>query len=248
VIRDRLAATGKRFYCICFTIRSGSSLLCEDLSQWGVGAPTEHFQFPDSPVLDVPLADHLVRIVEETRGEWFGTKMAWEQTYQLTSRLRAQGDDQVGFDLASVYPDVRFVHIVRRDKVGQAVSGWRAQASGTWHWPAGSTVDPGRPPYEYERIKERLLQALVEDWLWDDHLSGSPAPAMTVHYEDYVADRAGHLEAICSFLEADPVRTSLEERINVMRDGWTAEMVERTRSDLNAPPEPNWVHTTRGQR
>ncbi len=247
-IRERLAAIGKRIYCVCFSIRSGSTLLCHDLAQWGLGAPTEYFQFPDSPVLDGPLSDYLVQLVEGASGEYFAIKMAWEQVYQLTDRLKREGDSSVGFDLRTVFPDVRHIHIVRQDKIAQAVSAWRAMSTQTWHWPVGTDVDPGRPEYDFEEIKLFLLQIIAEDWLWQSHFAELGIQPLIVNYEDYLADRVGYLARMTSFLGASASPTQLEDQLQVMRDDWTEAIVDLVRADLHAPREPNWAFAPGGKR
>lgn len=78
------------FYFICFSIRSGSSLLCEDLEQWGLGRPREYFQFPNPELAGRNLGDYLVELAEEAQGECFGFKISWDQAWELTLHLRRQ--------------------------------------------------------------------------------------------------------------------------------------------------------------
>jgi LPS sulfotransferase NodH len=232
--RDRLAATGKRFYCVCFSVRSGSSLLCEDLTQWGVGEPTEYFQLPDQTIVPGQMADHLVALANAAEGEYFGFKVTWEQVHALTSTLRLEGDRSVGRDLRSVFPDLAFVYIERRDKVRQAVSAWRAETSGTWHWPIGSDVERGRPEYDFEQIRFHLQKAVGEDWLWSFHFQELGIRPTTVRYEDYVSDREHQLARIAKSVGWDGSAVPLDERLRVMRDDWTEEIARRFRADLYA--------------
>ncbi len=241
VICDRLARTGKRFYCICFSARSGSTLLCEDITQQGLGAPTEHFQLPARPVVDERLADYLVKLVADSPGEYFGLKVAWQQVYELTRRLREEGDPGVSFDLRSVFPDLSYIHIVRTDKIRQAISSWRATSSETWHWPVGSTVDPGRPEYDFEAIKAHFVQFIAEDWLWNAHFDEYAIEPLVVQYEQYVEDREGHLRRIAGHLGGPWRQIPPEDRLKGMRDEWTEQIVDRVKADLEAPHQPYWV-------
>ena len=237
MIRDRLAATGKRFYCIAFTVRSGSSLLCEDLTQWGLGAPTEHFQFPAQPVLSEPIADYLTRVVDGSPGGWYGLKITWSQVHGLTSRLRSEGDTSVGFDLRTVFPDLKFVYIERKDLIGQALSAWRAGQSGTWHWPVGQDVDKGRPALDYDAVLIYLQSILTDNWLWRSHFEELGETPYEMIYEEYIQDRPSRLEHLCRWLgwEGEPV--PLEDRLNVMRDDWTAQMSRAVKGKLYEPPD-----------
>jgi LPS sulfotransferase NodH len=240
---ERLAATGKRFYCIAFSVRSGSTLLCEDMAQWHLGEPTEYFQLPAVPAVDGPFSDHVVRLVEQAPGELFGFKIAWEQKHALAQRLRHEGDLAVSSELGTIFPQLRYISMVRRDKVAQAVSAWRAVTSDTWHWPAETAdVEPGRPPYDFLEIRNYLLQILAEDWLWESYLSQPEMSSLTVEYETYIEDRNATLESIAQFLEVQPAPVPLVDRLRVMRDDWSANIVERVWVDLqDGPPRPGMV-------
>jgi LPS sulfotransferase NodH len=244
ILRDRLAATGKSFYCVTFSIRSGSSLLCEDLTQWGLGAPTEYFQLPTAPVLEVgELADYVVKVVEETPGDVFGVKMSWQQTYALGDHLHKEGETSAEFDLRSVFPGLRYVHISRKDKIAQAVSGWRSLQTGVWHHPVGETVVPGQPPYDFERIKAVLLQCIAEDWLWRSFFEDRSIDALDLVYEEYVQDRVAGLGEIARFLDQEPALVAPTDRLNVLQDEWSAGIIDRARADLFSPPSPNWTQS-----
>jgi LPS sulfotransferase NodH len=234
-VQKRLVASGKQFYCICFSVRSGSSLLCEDMTQWGFGAPREHFQFPEFPVLEGPLWDHLGRLAEQWDGDFMALKISWYQATEITNRIRSEGFDSVGFDLGNVFPGLRYIHIVRRDKIRQAISTWRAQTSGTWHWPVGSDADPGQVPYDFEAINHQLRFVIAEDWQWQMHFERYGITPLTVYYEDYILDRPGHLQRIADFLGVPGTPAPLVDRIQVMRDDWTELIAERLIADLHRP-------------
>jgi trehalose 2-sulfotransferase len=238
-----LAETRKRFYCICFSIRSGSTLLCDDLTQWQVGAPTEWFHVGDPFLAEVHLPDHLVALAQTLPLDCFGFKISWDQAYELTRLLREDGDQSVRFDLRTVFPDLRYIHVVRRDKIGQAISQWRAQLSGTWHVPVGTDASPGYPEYDFEAIKPHLQQTLAEDWLWQSHFEQAGIQPLTITYEDYVNDRVGHLNRIVDFLGVSSSPSPLADRLRIMRDGWTEGIAERFQADLYKMPDPLLVRS-----
>jgi trehalose 2-sulfotransferase len=237
-LRDRLEQTGKRFYCVCFTLRSGSTLLCEDLAQWSLGTPTESFQLPRHGDEGESLADVVFETVAASPGPTFGFKATWEQAFLLAERLRAEGEADASFDLRSVFPDLRSAHLVRRDKVAQAISIWRAVESGTWHWPVGQQVDKGHPEYDFEAIRAYLVQVVAEEWLWSSHFQRLGVPHVRLDYESYVEHRARSLRSLAGFLGLKAVRAPLVDRLNVMRDEWTEEIAARVWADLDRVPEP----------
>jgi trehalose 2-sulfotransferase len=240
---ERLAMTGKRFYCICFSMRSGSSLLCDDLEQWRVGEPTEYFQLPNPGLAGANMAHHLVALAEAARDDCFGFKISWDQAFELVHRLRADGDQSVRFDLRTVFPGLSYIHVVRRDKVAQAVSTWRAGCSGTWHWPIGTDVDRGYPQYDFEAIKSPLQKVLGEDWLWERHFQRVGIQPLTIAYEDYVQDRVRHLHRVAEHVGVTASPMELHDRLHVMRDGWTWRTAQTFEADLYTVPDPLVVRT-----
>ncbi len=249
-LHDRLLATGKRFYCVCFGPRCGSTLLCEDLHQWGIGAPAETFQSTLYPESDGTTAEYVERAVENCPGREFGFKISWEQAHTLCSRLHDEGasDSSEAFDLRSNFPDLRFVHMVRRDKVAQAVSAWRAYRSGVWHTQVTeSNVDAGHFGYDFGAIREHLLQVLADDWVWSAHFESLGIDFFQVVYEEYVANREPTLRSLAHSLGASPTNDELVDHTLKMRDEWSAEMVERTWGDLHAPRQPIWTVYRMGQ-
>jgi LPS sulfotransferase NodH len=235
-IRDLLLGTEKRFYCICFSCRSGSTLLANDLKWNGLGEPFEHFHVErPREAKDRSFAQTICDLVAESEGEFFGFKIALNQLHSLTERLRRQGDLSVTSDLRSVFPGLRFVSMRRTDKVAQAVSYWRALVTDQWHTGAGTTQDPGRPEYDFDAIKEALLAVVTEDWLWDAHFVANGIECHHVVYEDYLQGRLSTLEAIFDYLGVtSPPVTPVVDGTSVMRDDWSNEIVTRTWEDLTA--------------
>lgn len=239
-IRERLSDTGKAFYCICFTSRSGSGLLCDDLTQWKVGTPEEYFTFWRSEKLPPgrhvsSLTEYLIRMVNEEAGDTFGFKICWNQMYELTQRLRAEGAGEVTFDLRTIFPRLQYVRLIRRNKVEQAVSSWRADIANVWHKAVGATEDPGRPEYDFDMIRAHFLRFVVHDFLWQNHFDQLDIDPFVLYYEEYVGDREAHLTEIAHYLGATPSPTPLAERLVIMRDDWTSRMVSRFTADLQVP-------------
>jgi trehalose 2-sulfotransferase len=245
-VAENLAASGKRFYCICFSIRSGSTLLTRDLTNWSLGAPREPFQTPQYQIeLEPSTAQYIARLVEESPGEFFGFKVTWGQAAALLRRLRDEDPSHSYADLAGLFPGLRYIHLVRNDKVAQAVSAWRAGESGTWHWPTGVQVDLGTPPYDFLAIRARLLQFLAEDWLWNSYFERHNVSVLRVDYETYVEHRLTTMRRIATDLGS--VRPGpLSAGLQIMRDGWTEDTIRRVWIDLARASElghPQLVET-----
>jgi trehalose 2-sulfotransferase len=236
-IREVLLGTEKRFYCICFSCRSGSTLLANDLMRSGLGAPFEHFHVEEpAQANDRPLAQRIRDLVEGSEGSVFGFKIALNQLHRLTGQLRHEGDLSVTSDLRTVFPQLRFVTIRRRDKVAQAVSYWRALVTDQWHADTNASPDGlHRPEYDFESIKEALLAVVSEDWLWDSYFDANGIVCHRVVYEQYLGSRVPNLEATIDFLGVErPPRIPVVDGTSVMRDDWSNQIVERVWDDLAA--------------
>lgn len=234
-IRDRLAALGRPVYCVCYSARSGSSLLCEDLAANGLGHPTEYFQTLEAPMLQGNVADALVRHIGDSTDTHFAFKSAWAHRSHLLQRLQEQGEIAEGADLTAVFPGIQFVHLVRHDKLAQSVSGWRAEATGLWHNTTG-TAQSARPPADFYQLSRYLTQFLTEDWLWLAHFEERGIPYLPVVYEEYVADRVQTLRTIGAFLGVDLPAPVLSDTLLPMRDAYSDEVVARFRARLENPP------------
>ena len=131
-------------YFICATPRSGSTLLCELLMLTGVAGYPSEWMLP----LTEPLAREMFAIGADfgdptylnelkamgcTSNGVFAAKLMWPTMQQLLAgelwELRAR---QVPFRKAGVFPDLRYVHIVRDDELRQAISMLLAMHTNYW--------------------------------------------------------------------------------------------------------------------
>ena len=206
---------------VCATQRSGSTLLCELLKATGVaGIPNEYFQhFKDSGLADQPrqylagvsdpaVLDLLppldpgvpeaefdfdaVRRAGTTPNGVFAAKIMWSHTDDLWRRLQ-------GRRLEDVFGPLRYVQIVRRDKVAQAVSLWTAIQTQSWR---------DGQPIEREPVYSRPAIEHLIGWLehgersWTNWLQGRD-PDVVV-FEDFVRDPAPVVEAFTGIAAIAP--------------------------------------------
>ena len=137
---------------VCATPRSGSTLLCALLDGTGVAGrpqefferlahsglprqPREYFERVEDPKLLELLAptdpgtpdpgDPIPQALAEgtTDNGVFAAKLMWTHLLDLAERLGRPADAAL---LREHFPDPRYVHVTRRDKIAQAVSLWRA--------------------------------------------------------------------------------------------------------------------------
>lgn len=234
-LAQQIAETGKHCYAILFGVRSGSTMLCDDLRAWGFGAPTEYFQEPLYLLSERPVREYVLEVVQQGASPWFGFKINWHQANSLIARLAAEGDCAPDASIWSLFPGLRTVHLVRDDKVLQAVSGWRAAMTNIWHVPAGEVPDAGRPPYDFEGIRTFFNAVVTEDWMWADHFRSLGVVPAEVHYEDYIRNRRSALRGLASYLGDPAADAPIDDYMAVMRDDWSHETAALFRAHLRNP-------------
>jgi LPS sulfotransferase NodH len=125
-----------------------------------------------------------VRRAGTTPNGVFGAKIMWSHTDDLWARL---GDRT----LEDVFGPLRYVQVVRRDKVAQAVSLWTAIQTQAWRSGDEAVAEP---VYSFTAIKHLIdwLQAGEDSWTaWLRHCS----PDVVV-YEDFARDPEPTIEVL----------------------------------------------------
>jgi LPS sulfotransferase NodH len=220
---------------VCATQRSGSTLLCELLKATGVaGVPEEWFQhFKDTGLvdqprqymagLDDPVLDTLppfdpgipepyfdfaaVRRAGTTPNGVFAAKIMWSHTDDLWARLQ-------GRTLEDVFGPLRYVQVVRRDKIAQAVSLWTAIQTQSWR----DDEPPQRDPvYSFAAIRHLVGWLERGERGWSEWLSGRYHEIVV--YEDFARDPSPVIEALTGV--AAPV-TPLERQAGSRSDDWAS--------------------------
>jgi trehalose 2-sulfotransferase len=180
-----------RGYLVASTQRSGSTLLCELLKATGVaGRPEEYFQrsrvtgLPDQPreyfagvedpavlALLPPLDPgtperefdfRAVRRAGTTPNGVFGAKLMWSHMGDLRCRLRGRA-------LEDVFGELRYIQVVRRDKVAQAVSLWTAIQTQSWRDGDAAHTEPVYSSAAIRHLVGRLTEQerAFTTWLED---------------------------------------------------------------------------------
>ncbi|MEQ7129227.1 Stf0 family sulfotransferase [Actinopolymorpha sp. B11F2] len=192
-------------YLICATPRTGSTLLCGLLKSSGVaGRPASYFNrrglhdYADDWRIARPrdgrIDEAYVRAAlaaGRTSNGVFGGRIMAETLPELIGDLAAADSASAVTDvelLRAQFGRLRFVHLRRRDVVGQAVS-W-AKALQTHYWHPDEAVKPGgQPPHYDEELISRLVAAIEKfeaDWTrW--FAAHSIVPYQVV-YEELAAD------------------------------------------------------------
>ncbi|MGE5222014.1 MAG: Stf0 family sulfotransferase [Omnitrophica WOR_2 bacterium] len=188
-------------YVICAVQRSGSFLLCEALKNTGLaGNPEEYFLngegWEDGGWARqhgvTSRADYLNLVLEKgaTANGVFGTKIMWNYFHLMIKSLRelpGYREMDSGQLMVSLFPNLHYIWIIRRDKVRQAVSWAKAGQTDIYAWAKGETPVPRQEPtFDFTFID--LLYGLILEGEagWRNFFEECGVQPFTVVYEELV--------------------------------------------------------------
>ena len=209
----------ERTLLICTHPRSGSTLLGEALYfAGGLGCPLEYFHRGFRPNLAArwnagTLVDY-IRAVHRLRTDPTGmlsVKLFWGDIEALAAELdptnfgdlvgRAPSDvdiqahHKMAAVLAPIFPNPRFIHLERRDRVRQAVSGLTAIQTGVFRI-VSSTEPPvakAEPEYDFDRIDSLVASSDFCHRNWRSFFNAIGVAPITLTYEELISDYAGNI-------------------------------------------------------
>ncbi|MBK5949256.1 Stf0 family sulfotransferase [Rhodobium orientis] len=209
-LRARLSATIACF--ICATPRSGSNHLSTLLCQTHLaGYPEEHFwrceKHNHEASWDASRLGDIVDRGTSTNGV-FGTKlilgpMAFEHLYfKLQQAGVAKPGNNSRVDLTSVFSNVRYVHLSRRNKVRQAISWYRALCSNIWFRRSNvpETSNSINESYDFFKIDHLVQEIIQREIYFSDYCQRYCILPHTVFYEDLVLSPEVTISSILDFL------------------------------------------------
>jgi trehalose 2-sulfotransferase len=234
----------QKSYAVCGVQRSGTSLLCEALQRTRVaGRPSEYFlpwPGPDG-------REHIGagRSVEDllsdilgagtTANGVFAVKLMWNYFPAVVERLR-QLPGLKSLDphalLPRVFPELRYVWIVREDKVRQAVS-WAiaAQTNIYASFQLAHRAPAREPEFDFQLIDNLHGLILRGEAGWRHHFERAGVEPFRVAYEELAADVEGTALAVLNHLEVavlDPPfagRRGMVRQATGLNDEWARRYV-----------------------
>jgi LPS sulfotransferase NodH len=102
--------------------------------------------------------------------------------------------------LRNAFPRVRFVHIVRRHKLRQALSTARALQTGLWKVQEGKTA-LREPQFDAQLIEQSLREAERQENIWCTFFQRIGVAPFHVEYEELCRDYEGTLRGVLDFLK-----------------------------------------------
>ena len=100
------------------------------------------------------------------------------------------------------FPDPRYVHVTRRDKIAQAVSLWRAVQTRAWR--AGEVTENGNAVYHAGAIGYLAGQLSDHDDAWRTWFSANRIEPLRIVYEELAADTTGVTSEVLDHLGVGP--------------------------------------------
>lgn len=207
--------------------RSGSEWLCQLISATKMlGRPTEYFNtyWMQKLVPDYPDAVHEQAVIAK--------KMGTTSNGIFSAKLHTWHFDRLSgaIKFSDIFPDPKFVHLVRMDRLGQAVSLYRARYSG--NYTAHMNVKPD-PDYDAAIIAQMLVELETCEMRWRMFFTKNNIVPLTVYYEDVVSQPKAQLRRIAKHMGVSlglffPMPTS---PLPIQRDLKSLEWAQRFRRD-----------------
>lgn len=212
-------------YFICATPRSGSTLLCDLLTQTGVaGRPNSFYRrqsiidfvakfglVAQEPFQGVTFErEYLGAIAKHSdkNGSVIGIRLMWESVPEMTARLRTifppeLSDTQL---LTQAFGAPKFIRLHRKDKIAQAVSRTKAEQTGLWHLHAdGRERERSKahqlPVYDFARIKQFWDETHNHERLWKGWFEANTIKPIHVFYENLSKNPTQELSHILNALQ-----------------------------------------------
>jgi LPS sulfotransferase NodH len=208
-----------RGYVICTTARSGSNYVCQLLASTGrLGRAEEYFHaearrrngmadYPDDPEAQLGM----VMSAGATPNGVYALKIFPNQ-FDAVAALR----------WPARLPNLTWVHLERRDLLGQAISMARAIQTGGFR----AVHAPRREPvYDGAAINNALIQFIRDHARWRFHFARNGIDPVRLVYEDVMADPASAVRMLAAALglSGEFVVDMNQVQVTVQRDALSEE-------------------------
>jgi LPS sulfotransferase NodH len=247
-------------YIICATPRSGSTLLCDLLANTNVaGKPASYYRRQSIPRwverlgVPSPVGSHdvdferayLAAVIKAGAAgtDMFGLRLMWESLPELVERLRLLYREEATdrSRLEAAFGHIVYVHLSRKDKIGQAISRLKAEQSGLWHVAAdGSERErigaPQPPEYDAARIDAFIRECRADESAWAKWFADQSIKPVELTYEELSAQPKASLLDVLNALGLDPAKAEVTElKTRKMADEESVDWAARFRVERGGP-------------
>lgn len=225
-----------KFVFVCGTFRSGSTLFATLLHINGLGDPRlERFNLFESAWLHQLSEEERLaafdNIIETgTIKGVFASKLMWNHKNCFFNAFSLTGENFK--TLGSMFPELTFFYVTRRDKIAQAVSFWRAKQTDIWHKYRNNT-ESGVPPYSFTEILACANEQAMSDFFWERFFQEIQADVFHVEYLDIERNPGDTIRSALAFdrrvdlSEVDPLTLNLNVDLIKQRDGHSELYIQR---------------------
>jgi LPS sulfotransferase NodH len=168
----------------------------------------------------------------------FGAKMMWGYLGDFLRGIRAAGVAEADDArlLAAAFPHLRYVRVVREDKVGQAVSLWRAVQTQAWRHEGDEPEGP-KAEYDFAALDHLVAQLTAHERAWGDWMAAHGVEPVTVRYEELATDPGGVVGRVLEELgiEAPPggiAPPAMRRQADARSQSWAHRYAEERRALL----------------
>lgn len=197
--QEKLTLGQMDIYFVVFTNRSGSNYLIELMRMMAAGMHPRAELFNSPKIISTAekegystFTDYfLAMVTANVQSGRVGFKISIQQLFWLTK-----------LGLPEVFRSVRVINCLRQDMLGQAVSHYKAKATGQWHseMPA---AEQGPVSYSRDKLLRSLLGISNARALVDYYCALHGVARMDLLYENLLQSPLTQLERIALFLQMD---------------------------------------------
>lgn len=232
LLRTALVGAGvTQSIILASTFRSGSTYVAEIMRENGIfGLSLEKFNmiWKAASAPDDALRELFDAIAATATDRLFAAKIMWPHRNDLALCLGI--DRTQSALLAASFPSAKWLWVKRRDKIGQAISFWRARSTSRWHVRDG-TPEP-TVTYDFEAIRDAYREIVMHDICWADFFACTGIEPYAIDYEAFLAHPADHVEQVFDFLGMPmPDEIAVRVTLRQQRDCLTEELRDRFMQD-----------------
>jgi LPS sulfotransferase NodH len=196
---------------------------------------------PGPALPDGPYDDYFRYVLDQgtTPNGVFAAKLMWGYLEDTVSRLRrlpgVEGDkpaevlgpgiegDQPTEVLGAAFGRPRYVAVVRRDTLRQAISLWRAVQSSSWRADEGGGGP--EPVFSARAIAHLRDQLATQEGAWSGFFARAAITPLTLIYEDYANDLEGAVREVLAHVGVEApadldVAVPLRRQADALTDDW----------------------------
>ncbi len=197
-------------------------------------------------------ADFVNKVIQSstTPNGVFGTKLHGHQIPVLLQKIKVEGlidpntIPTIKEVLEARFPNLHYIWVLRKNKIRQAISLYKAFDTGVWFnfsqetpmYLQSTALSPNLE-YNFEKIRECLVLVQKDDAIWEHFFAYNKIEPLVVYYEDFVADYVKGTRKILAYLGLPTDIPIPEPRTRKQSDKTSEEWEKRFREEFDYQEE-----------